>query len=81
MCFVLFHKNKMKNKIAIEFGKRLATQRTKKGLLQKELSELCGFSINYIGVLERGEKNISLEKVFVLAEQLECSIYDLIPTQ
>lgn len=71
----------MKNKIAIEFGKKLATQRTKKGLLQKELSVLCGFSINYIGVLERGEKNISLEKVFVLAEQLECSIYDLIPTQ
>lgn len=78
---MIFHKIKMKNKIAIEFGERLASQRKKKGLLQKELSELCGFSLNYVGVLERGEKNITLEKVFVLAEKLECSVYDLIPAQ
>ena len=71
----------MKNKIAIEFGERLASQRKKKGLLQKELSELCGFSLNYVGVLERGQKNITLEKVFVLADQLECSVYDLIPNE
>ncbi|EGR2781357.1 TPA: helix-turn-helix transcriptional regulator [Vibrio parahaemolyticus] len=71
----------MKNKIAIEFGKRLAIQRKQKGLLQKELSELCGFSLNYVGVLERGEKNITLEKVFVLAEKLGCSVCDLIPEQ
>ncbi|WP_435235285.1 helix-turn-helix domain-containing protein [Psychromonas sp. PT13] len=69
----------MKNKIAIEFGKRLAVQRKKKNLLQKELSEICGFSLNYIGILERGEKNITLEKVFVIAEKLDCSVFDLIP--
>lgn len=77
----MFHKIKMKNKIAIEFGERLALQRKKKGLLQKELSELCGFSLNYIGVLERGEKNITLEKVFTIAEKLGCSVYDLIPAE
>ncbi len=77
----MFHKIKMKNKIAIEFGERLALQRKKKGLLQKELSELCGFSLNYIGVLERGEKNITLEKVFTIAEKLGCSVYDLIPVE
>ncbi|MFA1570856.1 helix-turn-helix domain-containing protein [Vibrio tasmaniensis 1F-187] len=71
----------MKNKIAIEFGERLAFQRKKKGLLQKELSVLCGFSLNYVGMLERGEKNITLEKVFVLSEKLECSVYELIPAQ
>lgn len=71
----------MKTKIAIEFGNRLTTQRKKKGLLQKELAELCGFSLNYVGVLERGEKNITLEKVFVLAEKLECSVQDLIPEE
>lgn len=69
----------MKNKISIEFGERLSFQRKKQGMLQKELSEKCGFSLNYIGVLERGEKNITLEKVFIIAEVLQCSVYDLIP--
>ncbi len=70
----------MKNKIAIEFGKKLTEQRKKTGLLQKELAEKCGFSLNYIGVLERGEKNVTLEKVFIIAKVLKCSVYDLIPT-
>ncbi|WP_282177307.1 helix-turn-helix domain-containing protein [Vibrio nereis] len=69
----------MKNNIAIEFGQKLAEQRKKTGLLQKELAVQCGFSLNYIGVLERGEKNVTLEKVFTIAKVLECSVYDLIP--
>ncbi|TON14417.1 transcriptional regulator, partial [Vibrio parahaemolyticus] len=35
----------MKNKIAIEFGEKLAEQRKKTGLLQKELAAQCGFSL------------------------------------
>ncbi len=81
VCFVVFHKIKMKNKIATEFGEKLALQRKKRGLLQKELSALCGFSINYVGLLERGEKNITLEKVFIIADKLECSVFDLIPDE
>ncbi|TON21198.1 transcriptional regulator, partial [Vibrio parahaemolyticus] len=41
----------------------------------------CGFSLNYIGVLERGEKNVTLEKVFTISKALKCSIYDLIPDE
>ncbi|EGQ8542628.1 helix-turn-helix domain-containing protein [Vibrio parahaemolyticus] len=71
----------MKNKIAIEFGEKLSEQRKKTGLLQKELAVQCGFSLNYIGVLERGEKNVTLEKVFTISKALKCSIYDLIPDE
>ncbi|MCL1144167.1 transcriptional regulator [Shewanella sp. UCD-FRSSP16_17] len=71
----------MKKKIAIEFGKKLAEIRKDKGLLQKDLSQQCGFSLNYIGILERGEKSITLEKVYVIASVLECSVYDLIPDE
>lgn len=71
----------MKNNIAIEFGEKLAEQRKKTGLLQKELAAQCGFSLNYIGVLERGEKNVTLEKVFTISKALKCSIYDLIPDE
>ncbi|WP_258103316.1 helix-turn-helix domain-containing protein [Vibrio campbellii] len=52
----------MKNKIAIEFGEKLSEQRKKTGLLQKELAVQCGFSLNYIGVLERGEKKRDFRK-------------------
>lgn len=55
----------MKNKIAIEFGEKLAEQRKKTGLLQKELAVQCGFSLNYIGVLERGEKNVTLSLIHI----------------
>ncbi len=71
----------MEKKLAIEFGKRLVVERNKKNLLQKELSALCGFSQNYIGLIERGEKNISLEKVYIIAKVLECSVIDLLPNE
>ncbi|MBB1390819.1 helix-turn-helix transcriptional regulator [Shewanella sp. SG44-6] len=71
----------MKKKIAIEFGRKLEEKRKEKGLLQKDLSQQCGFSLNYIGIVERGEKSISLEKVFVIAAILECSVHDLIPDE
>lgn len=65
----------------MEFGEKLAEQRKKTGLLQKELAVQCGFSLNYIGVLERGEKSVTLEKVFTISKALKCSIYDLIPDE
>jgi transcriptional regulator with XRE-family HTH domain len=71
----------MKKKIAIEFGRKLEEKRKEKGLLQKDLSQQCGFSLNYIGIIERGEKSISLEKVYVIAAILECSVHDLIPDE
>ncbi|GMA82121.1 hypothetical protein GCM10025855_16540 [Shewanella glacialipiscicola] len=45
------------------------------------MSQQCGFSLNYIGIVERGEKSISLEKVYVIAAILECSVHDLIPDE
>ncbi|MDO6639354.1 helix-turn-helix transcriptional regulator [Shewanella sp. 5_MG-2023] len=71
----------MKKKIATEFGKKLAEKRKEKGLLQKDLSQQCGFSLNYIGIVERGEKSISLEKVFIIARVLSCSVHDLMPDE
>jgi len=70
----------MKNKIAKEFGRKLTVQRKKKNMLQTELGLRCEFSKNYIGMLERAEKNVTLEKVYILAKALDCSVTDLIPT-
>lgn len=34
-----------------------------KGLSQEQLGEICGFRFSYIGGVERGERNISLENI------------------
>lgn len=41
-----------------------------KGLSQEQLGEICGFRFSYIGGVERGERNISLENIEKIAQAL-----------
>ena len=53
----------MLNQPLIEaFGKRIRQLRTERGLSQEQLAELTGFHGTYIGMVERGERNISFRK-------------------
>lgn len=70
----------MKKKIAEIFAEKLKEQRLAAGLRQLELAKKSGLSKNYIGELERAEKNITLEKVFLLSKALGCPVAALIPT-
>ena len=49
--------------IAKAVGQRIRNYRTKKGLSQEKLAELSGCHPTYIGQLERGEKNATLESI------------------
>ncbi|EGR2251922.1 XRE family transcriptional regulator [Vibrio parahaemolyticus] len=69
------------NKIVREFAKKLHTQRTIKKISQEKLSLACGFNKKLVGILERSEQRITLEKVYILAAHLDCSIYDLLPSE
>ncbi len=71
----------MKKKIAEIFAEKLKKQRLEAGLRQSDLAKNCGLSKNYIGELERAEKNITLEKVFLLSKILGCSVSTLIPNE
>ena len=49
-----------------KLGQIIRSKREKKGLTQVELSEEAGVDRNYIGMLERGERNpsyLSLQKI------------------
>lgn len=46
------------------FGLRIRELRKKSKLTQSELAEKIGLSTNFIGMVERGERNTSVDKIF-----------------
>lgn len=57
--------------IAKIVGERLRSYRNRAGLSQEELAEKSGLHNTYIGQLERGEKNATLESIEKVAGALE----------
>lgn len=65
------------NDIAKIIGQRIRNYRTQKGLSQEKLAELAGCHPTYIGQLERGEKNATLESVEKIASAMDISLSEL----
>ena len=63
--------------IAKIIGQRIRSYRTQKGLSQEKLAELAGCHPTYIGQLERGEKNVTLESVEKIASAMDISLSEL----
>lgn len=60
------------------FGLTIRRLRTDLGLSQEELAELTGLHRTYIGSVERGERNVSLENIVALSKGLKCKPYILL---
>lgn len=65
--------------LAKSFGYIFRGKRKEAGLSQDEVALRSGIDRSYVGRIERGEVNISLEKVYLLAEVIGCSPKDLLP--
>ena len=63
--------------IAKIIGQRIRNYRTQKGLSQEKLAELAGCHPTYIGQLECGEKNATLESVEKIASAMDISLSEL----
>lgn len=61
-----------------EFGARIRELRTERNLSQEKLSFITGFHRTYIGMIERGERNISLTNIAVFAKVFEMDISELV---
>ncbi|MDQ6838907.1 MAG: helix-turn-helix domain-containing protein [Actinomycetota bacterium] len=60
------------------FGDRVRSQRQGLGLSQEALADRSGIARAYVGSLEAGERNPSLETVARLAKALEVDAGDLV---
>lgn len=60
------------------FAKKLKAFRVQKGLSQEELADIAGLHRTYVGSVERGERNISIDNIERLASALKIPIQDLL---
>jgi transcriptional regulator with XRE-family HTH domain len=60
------------------FGKRVRTLRLERGFSQEKLAELADLHRNYVGGVERGERNIGLLNIVALARALKVKPAELL---
>ena len=65
------------SEIAKMLGQRIRNYRTAMGLSQEKLAELSGCHHTYIGQIERGEKNATVESIEKIANALSISLSKL----
>ena len=58
-------------------GKRIRNYRTAQGLSQERLAELSGTHHTYIGQIERGEKNATVESIEKISSALNLPLSEL----
>lgn len=61
-----------------KFGKNVKIARIKKDFTQEKLAEIMNVSQNYVANIECGKANMSLAKIYELAEFLNTEISSLI---
>ena len=65
--------------LSITLGAKIRAMRNRKGFSQDGLALQCGLDRSYMGRIERGEVNITVEKPYQISELLDCEPADLLP--
>ena len=65
--------------LAKALGTNIRARRKENGISQDALALECGLDRSYMGRIERGEVNITVEKLYKIAARLNCSAASLLP--
>lgn len=64
--------------ISVSFGNSVRKRRKALGLSQEQLAEKAKLHRTYIGMIERGEKNVTLTNIEKIALALGCTVSELV---
>ena len=67
----------MESKTLKKFGDRVREERLKRNLSQEQLAARAGVHRTYIGMIERAEKNITLENIQKIAGALSIKLSEI----
>jgi transcriptional regulator with XRE-family HTH domain len=67
----------IKSKVLVDFGEKVRELRLSVGISQEELASRANLHRTYIGMIERAEKNLTLENIEKIANALNLRISDL----
>ncbi|MCB0200295.1 MAG: helix-turn-helix transcriptional regulator [Caldilineae bacterium] len=59
------------------FGRRVRELRKEQGYSQETFAAQCGLDRTYVGGIERGERNVSLRNIELIAKTLRITISEL----
>ena len=65
------------NDLEKRFGTKLAYIRKERKLSQMKLAEIVNMNFNYIGQIERGEANVTIHTMHILADALDIDMKEL----
>ncbi|AVX91888.1 helix-turn-helix transcriptional regulator [Pseudomonas sp. MAFF 301449] len=65
--------------LAKDLGQNIRERRISVGLSQDALAHVCMMDRSYVGRIERGEVNLTIEKLYRIAYQLDCQPHTLLP--
>ena len=67
------------SELSITIGQLIRKERQKKKISQEHLALRCGIDRSYMGRIERGEVNVTVEKLYLIASILDIEVKKLLP--
>ena len=65
--------------LSITIGQLIRNERQKKKISQEHLALRCGIDRSYMGRIERGQVNVTVEKLYLIASILDIEVKKLLP--